>query len=52
LDHRIHELLNGSEVVLPKPLVRERDPELEERMERLRNQQLNREYENMTTNLR
>lgn len=45
---RIHELLTESQIVLPKYEPPPRNPELEERIQRLRFEQENREYKNMT----
>lgn len=45
---RIHELLSESQIVLPKYEPPPRSPELEARVQRLRFEQENREYKNMT----
>lgn len=45
---RIHELLTESQIVLPKYEPPPRNPELEARIQRLRFEQENREYRNMT----
>lgn len=45
---RIHELLSESQIVLPKYEPAPRSPELEARVQRLRFEQENREYKNMT----
>lgn len=45
---RIYELLNESEIVLPKYEPPPRNPELEARVQRLRSEQENREYKAMT----
>lgn len=47
----LHRLLAGTQVVLPKPIPQERSPELEARLERLRADQANREYDLMTCNI-
>lgn len=47
----LHELLDGSELCLPSPVIPPRNPELESRVQRLRNQQLNREYDKMTASV-
>ncbi|MCL4133429.1 UNVERIFIED_CONTAM: hypothetical protein GTU68_003025 [Idotea baltica] len=51
LPHRIHQLLNDSQIVLPKYEPPPRSPELEERIQLLKAQQANREYRRMTKNL-
>lgn len=51
MKHRIHELLNESTVLLPAYKPRTRNPELEQRLVRLRNEQENREYQKMTQNI-
>lgn len=45
---RIHELLTESQIILPKYEPPPRSPELEARIQRLRFEQENREYRNMT----
>lgn len=45
---RIHELLTESQIILPKYEPPPRSPELEARIQRLRFEQENREYKNMT----
>lgn len=45
---RVHELLSESEIILPKYEPPPRNPELEARVQRLRFEQENREYKNMT----
>lgn len=45
---RVHELLSESEIVLPKYEPPPRNPELEARVQKLRFEQENREYKNMT----
>ncbi|CAH1800473.1 unnamed protein product, partial [Owenia fusiformis] len=47
----LHELLEESDICFPKLEVPERNPELEARIQRLKGQQANREYANMTKNL-
>ncbi|CAG0899457.1 unnamed protein product [Cyprideis torosa] len=44
----LHVLLQGTDVTLPEPIVPERSPELEARVQRLRRDQENREYRKMT----
>lgn len=46
--NHLHELLSGILVILPKPTVILRNPELEERIKKLKAQQNNREYQAMT----
>lgn len=46
-----HELFEGSEVILPKNVEVERNPELEKRCQLLKNQQQNRVYQKMTKNV-
>ncbi|KAL1109959.1 hypothetical protein AAG570_014116, partial [Ranatra chinensis] len=48
---RIHEILSESEIVLPSPVITPRNPELEARLERLRLEYENREYNAMTKNV-
>lgn len=48
---RLHEFLERSKVQLPTPPKVERNPELEARCQRLRAQQANREYRDMTRNV-
>jgi len=47
----LHEILKGSEIVLPKNAEIPRNADLEKRCERLRAAQQNREYSNMTKNV-
>ncbi|XP_050305324.1 transmembrane protein 199 [Anthonomus grandis grandis] len=47
----LHELLEGSEVVLPKNELIPRNKELEKRCQKLKAEQQNREYANMTKNV-
>ncbi|XP_066259489.1 transmembrane protein 199 [Euwallacea similis] len=47
----LHELLEGSKVVLPKNEEIPRNPELEKRCQKLKAEQQNREYQNMTKNV-
>lgn len=47
----LHELLEGSEIVLPKNEEIPRNAELEKRCQKLRAEQQNREYQNMTKNV-
>ena len=46
-----HELLNGSEVLLPEPTFPPRNPELDARVQKLRMQQEHREYNQMVSNV-
>lgn len=45
---RFHELLASSEMVIPEPVFPERNAELEARIQRLKMEQENREYKQMT----
>ncbi|XP_066154769.1 uncharacterized protein [Euwallacea fornicatus] len=47
----LHELMEGSEVVLPKNEEIARNPELERRCQKLKAEQQNREYQHMTRNV-
>lgn len=47
----LHELINGSKIVLPKNDLIERNPILEARCQRLRREQDEREYHSMTKNV-
>lgn len=47
----LHKLLEGSELCLPSPVTAPRDPELEARIQKLKAQQLNREYDRMTSDV-
>lgn len=47
----LHELIEGSKIVLPKNEILERNPELEARCKRLRREQEEREYQSMTKNV-
>ena len=47
----LHELLSGSDLFVPAYVPPERNPELAERIERLKAEQANREYEEMTRNV-
>lgn len=47
----LHELLNGSKLVLPQNDIVERNPELEARCQRLRREQNERTYQSMTKNV-
>lgn len=49
--HRIHQLLDDSVIVLPTYEPPPRDPELEARVQKLRNEQGNREYKEMTKSI-
>ncbi|KAK8751936.1 hypothetical protein OTU49_011144 [Cherax quadricarinatus] len=51
ISERVHELLSESEIVLPKYDTPERNPELEARVQRLRSEQENREYNNMVKSI-
>ena len=51
MSHRIHELLNQSEIIFPTYTPAPRNPILEARVQKLREEQANREYQNMTRNL-
>uniref|UniRef100_A0A131YIQ4 Endoplasmic reticulum based factor for assembly of v atpase n=1 Tax=Rhipicephalus appendiculatus TaxID=34631 RepID=A0A131YIQ4_RHIAP len=47
----LHKLLEGSELCLPSPVTPPRDPELEARVQKLKAQQLNRDYDRMTSDV-
>ncbi|CAG0893119.1 unnamed protein product [Darwinula stevensoni] len=47
----LHTLIEESMVVLPRPYIPPRNPELEKRIQRLRKEQENRQYQEMTKNL-
>ncbi|XP_029840996.2 transmembrane protein 199 [Ixodes scapularis] len=47
----LHELLERSELCLPNPVTPPRNPELELRIQKLKAQQMNREYDRMTANV-
>ncbi|XP_077496841.1 vacuolar ATPase assembly protein VMA12 [Amblyomma americanum] len=47
----LHKLLEGSEVCYPSPVTPPRNPELEARVQKLRAQQQNREYNRMTSDV-
>uniref|UniRef100_A0A8D8QM06 Transmembrane protein 199 n=1 Tax=Cacopsylla melanoneura TaxID=428564 RepID=A0A8D8QM06_9HEMI len=47
----LHELISGEDIVLPEPEVLPRNPELEARIQRLKVQQMEREYRSMTKNV-
>lgn len=47
----LHQLLEGCDIVLPQPPVIERNPVLEERIQRLKREQEAREYKAMTKNV-
>lgn len=47
----LHEALEGSKLILPQNEIIERNPELEARCKRLRREQEDREYSNMTRNV-
>lgn len=47
----LHELMQGSDVILPKNEYQERNPELEARCQRLRREQEQRMYDQMTKNV-
>ncbi|XP_017023603.1 uncharacterized protein [Drosophila kikkawai] len=47
----LHELIETCEMVLPENEIKQRDPELEARCQRLREEQQNREYHKMTKNV-
>lgn len=51
IPHRIHQLLNESEIMLPAYEPPPRDPQLEARIQKLRNEQANREYRDMTRSI-
>jgi hypothetical protein len=50
-DMYLHELVKGSDLVLPQNEIQERNPELEARCARLRKEQEEREYRAMTKNV-
>ena len=50
-DIPFHELLQGCEIVLPEPKFAERNPELEARIQKLKVEQENKEYRQMTSSL-
>jgi len=50
-DMHFHQLMKHCEMVLPEPKFPPRNPELEARIQRLRNEQANREYRRMTQNV-
>eukprot|EP00094_Tigriopus_californicus_P003529 TCALIF_03394-PB protein Name:"Similar to TMEM199 Transmembrane protein 199 (Pongo abelii)" AED:0.10 eAED:0.10 QI:0/0.6/0.33/0.83/0.4/0.5/6/1385/419 len=50
-DQPFHALLADCHMILPEPRFPPRDPELEARIQRLRAQQANRDYQNMTRNI-
>ncbi|KAI5712445.1 hypothetical protein M8J76_003550 [Diaphorina citri] len=50
-DVYLHELISDEDIVLPEPEVLPRNPELEARIQRLKVQQMEREYKNMTKNV-
>lgn len=47
----LHELVSGEDIVLPEPETLPRNPELEARIQRLKVQQMEREYRSMTKNV-
>lgn len=47
----LHKLLEGSELCLPTPVTPPRNPELEARVQKLKAQQLNRDYDRMTSDV-
>jgi len=47
----LHELLCGSEVLIPQLEIPKRNPELQRRIEALKKEQANREYRRMTKNV-
>ncbi|KAH8381733.1 hypothetical protein KR093_011486 [Drosophila rubida] len=47
----LHELMDSCELILPENEFKQRNPELEARCQRLREQQQNREYQKMTKNV-
>jgi hypothetical protein len=47
----LHEILSGCDIFVPAYIEPERNPELNERIERLKAQQANREYDEMTQNV-
>lgn len=49
--HHFHELMAQCQMVLPEPKFPPRNPELEARIQRLRDEQANREYRRMTENI-
>ena len=52
VNHRIHELINESKLLLPKPKEKPKNPQLQARLEKLRAEEENRVYRSMTRNLR
>lgn len=50
-DTTLHELVAEADIVLPQPEVLPRNPELEKRVQRLRVQQMERDYRTMTKNV-
>ncbi|CAF1340339.1 unnamed protein product [Adineta steineri] len=50
-DNYLHEILTGCDLFVPAYAEPERNPELNERVERLKAQQANREYDEMTKNV-
>ncbi|CAF1530211.1 unnamed protein product, partial [Adineta steineri] len=50
-DNYLHEILIGCDLFVPAYVEPERNPELNERVERLKAQQANREYDEMTKNV-
>ena len=50
-DKYLHEILTGCDLFVPAYIEPERNPELNERVERLKAQQANREYDEMTKNV-
>ena len=50
-DAYLHEILAGCDLFVPRYVEPERDPQLNERVERLKAEQANREYEEMTKNV-
>ncbi|KAL3184612.1 hypothetical protein MRX96_031686 [Rhipicephalus microplus] len=47
----LHKLLEGSELCLPSPVTPPRNPELEARVQKLKAQQMNRDYDRMTSDV-
>lgn len=50
-EHYLHEVLAGADLFVPRYVEPERNPELQARIERLKAEQANREYEEMTKNV-
>jgi hypothetical protein len=50
-ENYLHEILSGCDIFVPAYIEPERNPELNERIERLKAQQANREYDEMTQNV-